>query len=443
MKRALPFVLVLAAGLAIGYVVGSQSDVPVIPDGPTPADRPEPPPVSALVPPPVPENRYDEMVRQVADLRALVKRLKAEHPYADGNDAALEGPILTGEASEDPEKGDLRILVVDGQGTPLPNTKVSVVRYEGGKTAQKEDAVTDAAGTAVVRKLEDAKHYVNVNIGTGVRSMTVPVVAGRVTEVRFEVAPGVEVTGVVRDHEKGPLAKVSVTLVGTKNQVRATLGARTDEEGRYRIRNVPPGAYTISASGGAIGYSRRPQARLTVKVPGPVTKDIVVGLPGLSGVVRDKDTGRPIAGVSVQIQRGVFRNVSTDVAGKFTFLDLPKGSYQLVVSKKGYGLIFLKDVKGDGPLTIELQRAATIRLTVTRPNGEPYVGRLYLGISPVEKGKGTSVGTSVTADEDGRAVYDKLVPGKYRLDLRADGVGAAKVTVAVRVGETSIDVSLK
>jgi protocatechuate 3,4-dioxygenase beta subunit len=157
----------------------------------------------------------------------------------------------------------------------------------------------------------------------------VPVVAGRVTEVRFEVVPSVDVVGVVRDHARGPLAKVNVTVTGSAKGARSVMAGTTDEEGRYRIRDVPPGEYRISASGGAIGYSRRPQAPLRVTAPGPVTKDIVVGLPGL------------------------------------------------------------------------------------------------------------------TTDENGRAVYDRIVPGRYTLDLRADGVGRAKIAVTVPPGETSVDVRLE
>ncbi len=58
-----------------------------------------------------------------------------------------------------------------------------------------------------------------------------------------------KIAGVVKDKQSGePLLGVNVIIKGT------TMGAATDEEGKYYIINVPPGTYTLQAS--AIGYHK-------------------------------------------------------------------------------------------------------------------------------------------------------------------------------------------
>lgn len=68
------------------------------------------------------------------------------------------------------------------------------------------------------------------------------------------------VSGVVLANDRGE-ARVRVTLAGTN------LGAITDESGRFRIGNVPAGAYTVLAQ----SYNRRGQRTVTVQ-PGKESK---------------------------------------------------------------------------------------------------------------------------------------------------------------------------
>lgn len=83
------------------------------------------------------------------------------------------------------------------------------------------------------------------------------------------------VQGYVRDAQTGePLPSANVTLVGTG------LGAAADINGKFIIRNVPPGPYTIRAS--YIGY-RSVEARINVKDGAGVTHDFVLENVGLKG----------------------------------------------------------------------------------------------------------------------------------------------------------------
>lgn len=65
--------------------------------------------------------------------------------------------------------------------------------------------------------------------------------------VAAQAPPGVDVVGTVRAADGETLPGVNVYLSGT------TRGAATDAQGRFRIENVPPGAYRLVAS--FIGYT--------------------------------------------------------------------------------------------------------------------------------------------------------------------------------------------
>ena len=103
----------------------------------------------------------------------------------------------------------------------------------------------------------------------------------------------------------------------------------------------------------------------------------------------------------------------------------------------------MKVEEGGSTFDIELTPAARLHVTVYDPDGAPFTGRLYFGITPTVKGEGTRVGTSLTADEDGRAVYSQIVPGEYVLRFKADGIGETKVPVKIPPGGATVDVRLQ
>ena len=96
------------------------------------------------------------------------------------------------------------------------------------------------------------------------------------------------------------------------------------------------------------------------------------GQPGnsLSGIVRDSSGGKPIAGVSVFLNNTV-RGTVTLADGSFLLPNLPKGSYELIISAIGYQtrVIEINVAHLPGPLNITLYQVATELASVTV---EPY-----------------------------------------------------------------------
>ena len=92
--------------------------------------------------------------------------------------------------------------------------------------------------------------------------------AGRAAAAQPAAARAAVLTGAVVDSASGrPLPNVQVTVVGT------TLGALTDEAGRYRVAGVPAGPQTVRAT--RIGFA--PQARTVTLADGrPATLDFAM-----------------------------------------------------------------------------------------------------------------------------------------------------------------------
>lgn len=60
------------------------------------------------------------------------------------------------------------------------------------------------------------------------------------------------------------------------------------------------------------------------------------GMSGLSGIVADSLTGFALSRVIVRVAGPVERSTTTDSTGAFSLIDLPAGSYQVVVARVGW-----------------------------------------------------------------------------------------------------------
>jgi RNA polymerase sigma factor (sigma-70 family) len=119
-----------------------------------------------------------------------------------------------------------------------------------------------------------------------------------------------------------------------------------------------------------------PQGR---KVYGALFDHVAHASRPVRGVVRDKETGKPLAGVSVEHYHGQGPSALTDKEGRYELLGLAKTRQYSLVVKPPDGLYFrlpvrLQDTPGLGPLTwdIQLTRGLMVRGRVTdKATGKP------------------------------------------------------------------------
>jgi carboxypeptidase family protein len=176
--------------------------------------------------------------------------------------------------------GIVRGQVRTADGRPVPRASIMLVAYRG---AQWQDTVADADGAFELRDVPAGRYQVRASkSGYSYVFPTSPASAELASEQSFDLKDGETrdriTLGLVRwralagrifDELGDPLQGASVSVMqvkyeaGRRRLVPAAAATRvTDDFGRYRIFNLPPGRYIVSAAIGSVssddvpGYAR-------------------------------------------------------------------------------------------------------------------------------------------------------------------------------------------
>jgi hypothetical protein len=203
------------------------------------------------------------------------------------------------------------------------------------------------------------------------------------------------VTGQVQTREGAPAAAVRVAAVPAPPPQAAeglnyyvppppTRVSQTDEQGRYRLANLPPGRYLIAA--GLIGVgtyfpSEREALRATVVTVGadaPATADIRMVTP-MGARVSGRVTPPPSAGSGeIAVLSGVtlaeLAEVPVGADGLFTFGRVPAGRYLVSI---------FPTPPGFGSSTVDVREADVTNLDITRPPTHAVSGRIVVTNGPI------------------------------------------------------------
>lgn len=149
----------------------------------------------------------------------------------------------------------------------------------------------------------------------------------------------------------------------------------------------------------------------------------------VSGTVRSKTTGEPIARASVTLRSlgdttNSTRTSATGAGGEFQFMEAPPGRYQVMVHKSGYraapggtGQVTLRDGEERTGLLVDLWPAGSISGTVMGPGDEPLPGaevRAY-ALVYTEDGIAMPLAGQVESDDLGEYRIFGLDAGRYLL----------------------------
>jgi hypothetical protein len=180
----------------------------------------------------------------------------------------------------------------------------------------------------------------------------VEIIAGEVAQIpTFEVRRGAAVSGRVLTPDGTPIEKARVlaftnpdfktfVIFGRRSVAEAGGVARTDEEGRFEIRGLAPGEYTVEAK--ALGHHAVVAARSGVSAG---TSDVELTLAPKAWVqlvVVDEETQSPITEFSVVVapvdeSEGLVERAKVlSPAGAFRFAALLSRRYRVEVVAEGY-----------------------------------------------------------------------------------------------------------
>lgn len=327
-------------------------------------------------------------------------------------------------------------------------------------------AVSDAEGRARFEQGPSGtvQVYVEAERHTAEEQHDVEVEPGRTTEVSLALGPGVPFEGTVLGPDGRPLAqaRIEVEAGGTyegysEMKLNHAPYARTyaDEAGRFRVLGIPPGAVgTVVVE--VEGYE---SARVAVRAVGEAVRPspLVIRLAKgsrVSGRVTAPD-GSPAADATVLVvpagdeelranpdlvhssAGGIVRalRAQTDGEGRYLVAGLALDQ-AVVVAARAAG--FARSTWSE-PLTptakqrelvldLALRRAATLRVTLTDPEGKPVAdARVQLGAG--------MVGRDAEPDEaPGTWRFDDLEPGTHALNVDRDGFLDVREPVEVEEG---------
>ena len=179
-----------------------------------------------------------------------------------------------------------------------------------------------------------------------------------------EMVRAAEVSGSVFDAEGAPLANAIVDA-----QLPDRRQTRSDAQGRFRLRGLPPGGVRLRARAEGLGAG---VADLLLSPGEAVRQDLVLVPPTeVSGRVFDGE-GAPLRGAAVWVTGpGDERLTRSDVQGTFRIAELGTGPFLVSASKNGFKPAS-QDYVGPGA-RVELYLEATLPLTgiVLTSRGDP------------------------------------------------------------------------
>jgi hypothetical protein len=223
--------------------------------------------------------------------------------------------------------------------------------------------------------------------------------------------------------------------------------ARTDADGRWRIRNVPFGLH----------------ARIRCSIDGVVREQTME--PAEAGASFDFtfEPGKPIAGrvvapdgkpveglVDVRAQLTMAQGTEVDrvvraaADGTFRFEPLPAGDYQLTATGSAYDLQGVAQVKaGDESAEVRMHKKATVKFRFTFVGGEPPDAVLSLEMEPFGGGADVYRRRLLPGHSGDGVELTGVTPGRWTLHVECDTWRATMDRIEPTDGETlAVDVRL-
>ncbi|MFP2959271.1 carboxypeptidase regulatory-like domain-containing protein [Myxococcus sp. 1LA] len=273
------------------------------------------------------------------------------------------------------------------------------------------------------------------------------------SEVVLKMRRGGSLSGQVRGEDGSVPASFTVTLRGGSG---TSFGGG---DGRFQVKDIPAGEYTVFVSGP--GFLTKPLPALRVeedqdtnlgavslsrgrRVTGRVVSAAGAPVQGAVVTVSQQVRGSAVVvGSAAELEHGL-QQVSSDAEGRFALEGLAISALQLGAEHPVEGRsAFLRVEEGVQDRAVELKLAAVGQLEGTvRRGAEPVSGALVVVTSPGAPSGGTSSATGT----DGGFQFESLTPGTYTVLAVVDsgaGQQVERATVTIRPGETArVDLAL-
>ena len=261
----------------------------------------------------------------------------------------------------------------------------------------------------------------------------------------LELVPTSSISGRVLDDQGNPLTGASVEITEAVRGTGTTWsiwGSATDQEGRYHVENLRPGAYLVMARPKTreIGPDRR--VWVPTFYPSAPTREmasrqvltggshqagcdirlLAVPVYAIGGMIYD-DSGKPANATVSLLRPDAFEKPEAEVKahdGVFRFPDVPSGDWRLIAETERAGV----KLRGIGSVLLSRQDIETVNLRMTGPltvrgfvkppgQTESITVELYPTDAP-PRGAAFAKATA-----DGKLQFQSVYPGHYRINVFA------------------------
>ena len=343
-----------------------------------------------------------------------------------------------------PQVGTLELHIRWSDGTPAEGVTAKVMPWGDPTPRQRQHyATTNERGVALVESISQGTAGVYLERGGGGRY---EILAGRVTLGDIEIPEGFELSGTVRSASGDPVAGASIVLSEYGNGTETNVVGTTNDEGRYKLRDVGDGR-TLSAR--APGHAAARRIRLDDMAPGQAYEtDLTLGegSGGVRGVLQDEN-GVPVSGARLRIAVEGYRSGSgkahpidlvSDDAGAFECLGLGPGKWLLMVKTEafvGRTIYFQVPANEVVEQTITLAVGATVTGTILRADGSPATGATVALGEKYEQYE--YLGRFAQADSRGAYTISGIAPGAQAIGAYERDQGKARGQLTVAAGDTA------
>ena len=392
----------------------------------------------------------------------IVRFLHSDYRPLDHTYTVTVGTPTEGDVAMTPGTG-FRGQVLDQYGSPITTATVLAFTMNMANPRKSESTMSrvDAEGNYHVRNLNPGGYIVvrlrNTEEGAGSETKVLmsSLSAEKDTVLDFIDEPTLAtLSGIITDPKGDPAAGVSVTamLLGTVDEDFSFETAKTDEDGRYEIRNLKLSTYSIGLARGS-DQSFGIQERISFSDASDHSQNFVFFETVVSGTATSKRGSDPIEGAEIILLRagdddtpGDFMGRAlTGVEGRFELRSVPAGRYVASARAEGFRRSYSEpfEVRTDSSVkdvAVKLDVGATMNVRVANGNGEPIVGARVIVLD--DEDKPINLGLPPRTDSMGSYSYGSLSSGRHAVVVSIDGETKRR-TFTARAGKTtSIDIVL-